>query len=61
MGLFKPDVDKLAAKRDFNGLIAALAHRKADVRKCAADAMRRLCQRRSLRFCDCEAIDSRAI
>ena len=42
MGLFKPDVEKLAAKRDFKGLIAALAHRKVDVRKCAADAIRRL-------------------
>ncbi|NIA12011.1 MAG: hypothetical protein GWP10_20395 [Nitrospiraceae bacterium] len=42
MGLFKPDVEKLAAKRDLKGLIAALAHRKADVRKCAADAIRRL-------------------
>lgn len=41
-GLFKPDVEKLASKRDFKGLIVALAYRKVDVRKCAADAIRRL-------------------
>ena len=42
MGLFGPDVEKLEAKRDFKELIAALTHRKVDVRRLAADAIRKL-------------------
>jgi len=42
MRLFDPNVEKLEAKRDFDGLIAALAHRKAEIRRLAADAVRRL-------------------
>jgi HEAT repeat protein len=42
MWLFDPNVEKLEAKRDFDGLIAALTHRKAEIRGLAADAVRRL-------------------
>jgi hypothetical protein len=42
MWLFDPNVEKLEAKRDFDGLISALTHRKAEIRRLAADAARRL-------------------
>jgi hypothetical protein len=42
MGLFGPDVEKLEAKRDFKELRAALAYKKVDARRLAADTIRKL-------------------
>ena len=42
MRLFDPNVEKLESKRNFKGLVAALTHGKAEIRRLATDAMRRL-------------------
>ena len=39
MGLFKPNVIKLAAKKDIEGLIKALKDKDSDVREEAAEAL----------------------
>ena len=42
---FKTDVRKLEDKNNISGLITTLTYRKADVRRLAADAIRRLAKK----------------